>query len=450
MNYDFSKFSAPVFYLTPDLPRAIGLEKLLPNYHIVCLDESPLVDILVSCGIKVFCLERTLGKSNFLVRNTGVILSHPEVQKYIATQSEEKQPNVMFFKPSALIDKLCERLGYRKIGNDAQLNNRFEDKISFYRMCQELGLPVVPGVIGKMADLSFENLSSDLGDKMVIQFGHGWAGNTTFFVKKPEEFEKMGSAYPTRMARVSRYIKGRTLLNNACVTSSGILVSPPAIQITAPEGFTAHPGGTCGRQWPSTLAPEIEAKITRYTVTVGRKMKEAGYKGYFGLDFLVEDKTSQVYLSENNARLTASVPLYTKMEILSNQLPLLFYHLLEFLDCSAAKPEYNLTHKKLVGAELTLRNIKSKKVTVSDAFEPGVYAIKEEGLIKIKAGYSIEDLEAKKQFVLLAAGRGREVSSESELARMDVLEEVVDPDGEVYDWARKVLFTLKERLVLKE
>ncbi len=73
----------PIFYVTNDVGRGVGLENLLPNFHIICLDDHPLVDILTRAGISVFCLERVVGKKNFLLRNAGMILARPEVLSFI-------------------------------------------------------------------------------------------------------------------------------------------------------------------------------------------------------------------------------------------------------------------------------------------------------------------------------------------------------------------------------
>lgn len=437
----------PIFYVTPDPSRAIGLEKILPNYHIVCLDGGSLVNLMIKNGVKVFSLEKAIGNKEKILRNSGTILAHPQAEEYISKNSRGKKPNILFFKPSRKIETVALTKDYRLLGNACELNNLFEDKISFYEQCLSWGLPVPSGEVNSLESCFYEDLSRKYGPKLVFQFGHGWAGKTTFFIESEEELQRLQKKFPARDVRITRFIEGKTYLNNACVTKEEILVSPPAIQITAPEGFTANPGGTCGRQWPAGLSLRLAKAIGDSTCLVGQKMREQGYKGYFGLDFLVEEGTEQVFLSECNARLTASVPLYTKMEIRNGQKPLLLYHIEEFLGES-----FEFTGKEveeMVGSELVIRNKLSETVVVGADFAPGIYTLVQNTLVKVYEDYSVEAIERPGEFFLSAAQKGRLVAAENEIAHLCSLGEILNEDSQVKEWAKKALLQVKELLKLK-
>lgn len=445
IKMDFAKVTEPIFYVTPDPARAIGLEKVLSNFHIVCLDDNQLVDLLAQRGVKVFSLEKKIGKDNQLLRTTGSVLESPHVWEYIEQNSQGEQPNVLFFKPSKKIEAIAYSKKYRLLGNTAELNNLYEDKISFHKLCLSWDLPVVNGEIGLLENCSYDDLGKSYGQRLVIQFGHGWAGNTTFFVENEGDFKDLEAKFPKREARITRFVQGETYLVNACVTKEAILVSPPAIQITAPEGFTANLGGTCGRQWPAELSDKAEKQITQYTQIVGDKMRNQGYKGYFGLDFLLEEGTDELFLSECNARLTASVPIYTKMELKSGKTPLLFYHLLEFLENYHQVESYE--KEEVTGAELIIRNSQPRQMKVSGELAPGIYSYGQE-LSFIKDGYSFEDIENPEEFFLLAAGQGRTIAPENEIARINTREKILDEEGKIKDWARQALLKAKEKLFI--
>lgn len=439
------KVKEPIFYVTPDPSRAVGLEKVLPCYHIVCLDDSPLVDLLIAKGVKAFSLEAKIGKKNIILRNTGEILAHPLVQEYIEKNAGNLKPNILFFKPSKKIETICREKGYRALGNSPELNQRFEDKVSFYRLCQSWNLPHPPGEIKILKKCHYQDLSSRYGRKLVIQFGHGWAGNTTYFVRGESDFIKLQAKFPEREVRITRFIKGRTILNNACVTGEKIFISPPALQITALKGFTQNPGGTCGRQWPARLEKKIRDKIEEYSQIIGEKMRDSGYRGYFGLDFLVEEGTDKVYISENNARLTASVPLYTKMELKARQTPLLLYHILEYM--KKVYPQDDSQEEEMIGAELIIRNNTTASVKVRRDFPPGIYSYKHQHLTFLREGYSLEDIVEKGEFFILAASGGRIITPENEIARLDSLEEILDEKGQVKTFAKRALLGVKKELM---
>ena len=452
MNENVKDIREPIFYLTNDISHGLGLEKLLPNYHIICIDDHPLVDYLINDGRKVFCLERVLRKKNIIFRISGKLLEQPEVRTYIKQNSGGKIPNILYFKPSPKLESLCRQFGYRNLGNSVSLNRLFEDKISFFKICQELGLTVPKGEIVSLAEADFGRLKGEYGPKMVVQFGRGWAGSTTFFLENREEFNILKRQFGKIKVKVSQFIEGKTVLNNGCVTRDGILVGPAAEQLTAINGFTAKKGGTCGRVWPAKLNQKQEMEIEKLTRKIGREMQKKGYLGYFGLDFLIEEKTDRVFLSENNARFTASAPFFTKLEILEGRLPLMFYHLEAFLGedakiqtCLPARQGYKDT--KILGSEVIVRNTARVPIMVKKDFRPGVYRQEKGELRFLRAAYDIEGVKNQEEFFFTAAARGRLVNPEIELIRFNSLASVLDDSGEITPWMKSILVGIKEKLV---
>lgn len=435
----------PIFYLTNDVSHGLGPEKLLPNYHIICIDDHPLVDYLIDDGRKIFCLERVLRKKNIIFRTSGKLLEQPEVRKYIKQNSAGKIPNILCFKPSPKLENLCRQFGYRNLGNPVSLNRLFEDKISFFKICQELGLPVPKGGIVSLAEADFGRLKRKYGPKMVVQFGRGWAGSTTFFLENRQEFNILKRQFGKIKVKVNQFIKGKTVLNNGCVTGDGVLIGPVAEQLTAINGFTAKRGGTCGRVWPAKLSQKQDLEIEKLTCKVGQEMQKRGYLGYFGLDFLIEQGTGKVFLSENNARFTASAPFFTKLEILEGRLPLMLCHLKAFLGESFKVAKWQSF--RVTGSEIIVRNTAKVPVAVKEDFRPGVYR-QEKGELKfLRAAYDIEGIKNQEEFFLTAAAKGRLVNPEMEMIRLDTLKNLLDKDGQLRAWAVELLSELKEKLI---
>lgn len=433
----FSDIREPIFYLTNDVSHGLGLEKVLPNYHIICIDDHPLVDYLINDGVKVFCLERVLQKKNIIFRTSGKLLEQPEVRKYIKQNSAGKIPNILYFKPSVKLEGLCRRFGYRNLGNPVSLNRLFEDKISFFKICQELGIPVPKGEIVFLAEADFARLRQKYGPKMVIQFGRGWAGSTSFLIENEEEFNILKRKFFQTKVKLNRFIKGKTVLNNACVTGEKILLGPPAEQLTGVCGFTARPLGTCGRVWPAKLSQKQEIEIEKLTRKIGKEMQKKGYLGYFGLDFLIEEESGRVFLSENNARFTASAPFFTKLEIKEGRLPLMLYHVKAFLRQDAEIQRYR--DAKILGSEVIVRNTAKVPIAVEEDFRPGVYR-REKGELKfVRIAYDIGGIKNQEEFFLTASAKGRIVNPEIELIRFNSLTSVIEDNGEITPWVKSIL-----------
>ncbi|MCA9375349.1 hypothetical protein KC622_03395, partial [Candidatus Dojkabacteria bacterium] len=128
-----------IFFFCTDPERALGLERLLPNFHIVCIDGGDIVEAMREKNVKIFSLSEELDNPNPIKRNTNVLLQNRKAQEYIKRNtSEQSEPSIMVFKVAPNIERTCEKLGYNLLNTSSKLNRKFELKISQY---QSLSLP---------------------------------------------------------------------------------------------------------------------------------------------------------------------------------------------------------------------------------------------------------------------------------------------------------------------
>lgn len=449
MQKIFKDITEPIFFITNDVSRGLGLEKLLPNYHIICIDDHPLVGYLLKDGINVFCLEKEFGRKNVIFRSSAKLLAQPLVERYISEKAQGRVPWIMYFKPSVQIDLLCKKRGYKKIGNEAGLNRLFENKLSFFDLCQRWGLPTALGEIAGLNKADFSQLKSKYGSRLVIQYGRGWAGETTFFINNQEQLNELKRQVGPIKVRVSKKIEGKTILNNCCVLPSRVLVGLPAWQITAIPGLTRGPGSTCGRSWPAKITKDQFNQVRKISEEVGIKMGQAGYLGYFGLDFLIESQTGKIFLSENNARLTASTSFYSKLEIKAQSWPLLTGHILAFVGLKENTCRYfnSAREGKIVGTELIARNDEVFPVKIKKDFEPGVYRFSRGEISFVGPGNDIESVKSKNEFFITTSAKDRLVNPGLEMVRLNSLDKLVNDEGELEVQVKDAILKIKSNLV---
>ena len=259
------------------------------------------------------------------------------------------------FKPSAKIDFICKKNNWICVGNPPSLNRFFENKINFPQIITNSHLPQIPHISGPLNSKLLSIAEKKFNLPLVIQTHSGWAGNSTHLIKDLKKiFQIIPHDTPTK---TSPYLIGYTLLNNCCLTSRGLLQSPPALQYTGIPTLTSNPFSTVGRQWPSLAPPKIIAKIQKLTTNFSETLKKYKYRGFFGLDFLVSKNI--VYLLECNPRLTASFAFYTDIELKNKLNPLFYFHLLEFCAPDQIKDltnENRFDNKNIIGSEITLKN----------------------------------------------------------------------------------------------
>jgi len=421
-----------IFFITPDVKRGLAFAGVLPNYHIICSDSDPIIPIVRKQGANIFSLEeQDIDISE--IRNSAKLLEHPIVLDYIK-KNAKFVPKIMYFKPSLKLDILIKQNGFIAIGNSAKLNELFEDKISFYKLAQrDLSQYLMQAQVGVFGELNYNQLVEKLGTVFVIQFGHGWAGRTTFFIKDEREFNDLKEKFAFTTVKADRFVKGFTVLNNCCIYEGKIFVSLPAIQIDKVAQLSDKPTVTCGRQWPVKFIGTRQIETIRsISESVGILMYKNGFRGFFGIDFLVEEATGKIYLSEVNPRLTASSAFFTLLEDNFGNVPLLAYHLADFL---GKKLSINKETSSIVGSQIILRKPYDPDNWQNKQF--GVF--KNQGGKKVFVGENYYPAKLQKNECIFMARKIKEKHADDEFARIETKSESLDKPGRVAKWLRDLI-----------
>ncbi len=332
----------------------------LKNFHLIYAFKSPIFDALKKNHLPYFCLE----EENVALsqKNTGRLLSSPQVIEYINSTSANKIPVIIPFKPSAKVEILCRKHNWVFAAVSPQINRFLEDKNQFFNFCQTNHLPTITGSVDKFNQSNFEKYQHQFGQKLVIQTHFGWAGNSTYFA---QNWHDLSNKIPLQtIVKFSPLLEGYSLLNNCCLTSSGLIQSPPALQYTGLKNLTKNPFTTVGRQWPSMAPDHINQQVIKITKKFSQLINDLGYRGFFGLDFFVSQDS--VYLLECNPRLTASFAFYTDIEIQQSLNPLFLFHLAEFINIktnlNTNSHQQLINCAKIIGSEVTLKNKHSQTI----------------------------------------------------------------------------------------
>uniref|UniRef100_A0A7C4M026 ATP-grasp domain-containing protein n=1 Tax=candidate division CPR3 bacterium TaxID=2268181 RepID=A0A7C4M026_UNCC3 len=431
-------FSEDIFFVTPDIKRAIGIENIFPHYHIICSYNDPLISILRKKGVKIFCLSEQLKAQTVSVNNSGNLLANPLVERYINLHSR-KTPFIVYFKPSLKIDYLIKKKKYKAIGNSFDLNEQFENKIRFFKFSNKY-FPEFStrGLIGILSKLKFNDVSKKLGLPMVMQLGHGWAGKTTYFINTEKEFLDISNKFPLTMVKLTSMINGYTILNNCCIYKDKIFISPPAVQIDGIPELYPRLGVTCGRQWPAKFLERRQiSEIIDISKKTGKILMKLGYRGFFGLDFLIEEKTGKVYFSEINARLTASSSFYAYLERGLGRVPLFIYHIASFLDKDMSFQKWE-GDNNIVGSQVIFRKNMPKLFPFSNKIKIRTYTIEDEKYKFIKENYAPDKLGINEFIYMIRKKRYKEAAGE-EVARIEARKEVLSAPHKLNSWFKKLL-----------
>lgn len=439
-----------IFYITNDPERAIGLEKVLDNFHIVCIDNNDIVTELLKRGMNVFSLENSLSQKNVIFRNSNRLLENPETQKYIKENSKNRN-FLITFKISPAFEKSAQDLGYKILNTSSQLNRKFENKISQFHFLQEIGVSLPKSFVCKLNNSTFIEMSKELGNPFVIQFDRGHTGSGTIFLKSEDQFNELVRLFPNREVKFSEYIKGQAWTLNAVTTRLGVFYGGLSYQITGVKSLTDAEGATVGNDWTKTqkLTTDEIAQIKKMTEAVGKALYNQGFQGLFGLDIIFSNH--KAYLIEINARQPASTSMHTKLMLENNEVPLLLLHVAEFI--SKNKNRFveqinktlskNYTIKSLKdelykqnnslgsgynASQFVIRNQNKSTISFNKMEKSGVYSLAGEYL---RSGYCVEDLKSDNEYLLLTTSCDRNISAGSEIARIQTKSSCLNENNEL-------------------
>jgi len=380
----------PIFFLSPVISRSIGLEKILPNFHIITISKDPIIQALRKNNVSVFCLEEV---SNITVKNTFQLLNTTEVKDFIKTKSREEIPNILSFRSLPQIQHLCKINQYNYLQGDPFIVRGLEDKILFHKLLIENNIDIIPSQLKTLENCKFE------GEKMVLQLRRGFAGNSSFIINNKDELSEFKKKYKKHQVKLSKYIEGITLTVNGFISNDKIKTGAFFIQIDNEPLLNSNILGTCGNShFTSFISEDIKKRIYEMINNISLVIKEKGYRGFFGLDLRLS-KNGNIYPIECNPRLTASIGNYTQMEIYKNKIPLLLHHIMFFMNDEIDIDKIS-QHEDLEYSFLICRNTNYSK-TVKTHIKSGIYELNNK-ITFIREDIDFTSCKAEEYYVLPA------------------------------------------------
>jgi hypothetical protein len=468
-----SNMSGPIFYVCNDPERALGLETTIEDFHIVCIDNSPFIKAARKVGVKIFSLAEIEENPNPVYRSSAKLLENPKVQAYINKNTPKGEiPNIVVFKVSLKIEKVCREEGYKLLNTTSALNKKFELKISQYNNLNNLIAFFPRTIISTLGKITYSELKRKLGENFVIQYNRGHTGKNTIFIENEKQYMRERKKFPNRLARIAKYIEGEMYTMNMCVTRFGMVYGGLSYQITGVEELTSKKGGTVGNDWlyPEKLRENTHNQIRDILNKLQITLYNSGYRGMVGIDLAVT-KRQRVYLIEVNARQPASTSIHTKLMLNEEFIPLQAFHFAEFLfeedNVKYMKflnkyfnkglveqnvVRYIVEQNKLAmipieAAQVSVRNTTSKRKQIKENIEQGLYVYNKK-FVKTGEGYNIQDI-IPGEYLVLATRKNQLVSPDNEIARIQCLEGLIDEDCKIQKKFNRIIRQTNNKIKIK-
>lgn len=324
----FRNSRAPMFYVCTIPYNLLGLRRWIDDLFFVAAGDFFDGGLPGSCSPDSLALDPD-GDDSF-ERMNARLLSDLAVQRFIAGKGPGGKALFLMFDEES--EARARALGLEVCLPPAALRRSLDDKLATTRMGDEAGIRSVPNVLSPVDSYpALRRVAAHLGPDLVIQLPFGDSGQTTFFVSDEPGYARHASAIEGAPAvKIMKRIRCRQAAIEACVTRHGVAVGPLATELVGFPELTPHRGGWCGNEIGKGLfAPAVVGAAMDITRRFGARLASRGYRGVFGLDFLLDEDTGELLLGELNPRITGLSPLTTQVAGDLDCLPLLVLHLLE-------------------------------------------------------------------------------------------------------------------------
>jgi hypothetical protein len=333
------------------------------------------------------------------------LLDHPSVGRFV--QPGGKALFLMFDEQN---EKSARALGLDTCLPAASFRNQLDSKVVTTELANRAGVASVPNVLGKIESYGeLRRAASALGPDLVVQLPHGDSGQTTFFVSDERDYMRYAARIAAQpVVKVMRRIRCRQLTIEACVTGRFTLVGPLQTELVGFPELTPFGGGWCGNEIFSAadstfLTADLRQQAHRATLALGEELRRVGYRGCFGLDFLLDQDTGSLYLGEMNPRITGATPLTSQVMLESGGIPLLLFHLLEWfgqdldprgeLDADVFNEQWLRAEHVGSWSHLIMEHIGSAPALVHAAPRSGIWKMQADGTVRFShCSFSSDDV----------------------------------------------------------
>ena len=387
----FKSNETPIYFISATNFNLLGIDEWISNFkfisHIDCFEgKHP----------NLFSPKEEVPHEEFqsIEDINNYLLQHPEVINYIKSRSVNGHlGKALFLMFNEKTEQIAKALGLDVCFPSAELRTFLDNKVNTNRVAEKAGVACVPYVLSHVKDYShLQKVSKKLGENLVVQTPYGDSGHTTFFISNEQDFDiYKEEIIKEKEVKIMKRINCYGTAIEGCVTKHGTLVSPLMTELVGFKELTPYKGGWCGNEiFPDAFNADIREKAKKYTQQFGDQLRKEGYKGYFELDFLIDQDNGEIYLGELNPRISGVSSLTNHAKFAMTDVPLFLFHMLEWLDISYEINVNELTDRWTKPenmdswSQLIIKHTRKTLELVTKAPASGIWLMQKNGKIKFK------------------------------------------------------------------
>ena len=385
----FYKNETPIYFISATNFNLLGADEWIKGFKFICY-----IECFDGLHPNVFSPKEEIPHDEFasIEDINNYLLQHPEVQEYLKSRKKGKKAGkALFLMFDEKTEELARKQGLELIFPSAKMRNHMDNKVNTNRIAEKAGVPCVPYVLSEVKNYKhLREVSKSLGEDLVIQTPFGDSGHTTFFISTEADYKKHADEITQEdEVKIMKRINCRGSAIEACVTRHGTIVAPLMTELVGFKDLTPYKGGWCGNEiYPDAFTPEIRKAARKFTQLFGDQLNKEGYRGYFELDFLIDQDNGELYLGELNPRVTGASSITNHAVFALADAPLYLFHILEWmeieydLDVDAINDRWTNQENIDGWSQLVIKHTQDTVEYVVDAPRSGIWRMFDNGHIQ--------------------------------------------------------------------
>lgn len=441
----------PIYFISATNFNLIGIDQWVRNFRFISY-----IDCYDGRHPKALVPQKVPhGEFSSIEDINNYLLQHKDVIDVI--QRRGGKPVATFLMFDEKTEAICKDIGLEVWFPPAKLRSRCDNKMETVRIGNKAGVASVPNTLGPAK--SYEQLmksaaKAGIGSDLVVQTAFGDSGHTTFFIANEDDYNRHAKEIQAEdEVKIMKRIKCRGATMEACATRSGTLVGPLLTEVVGKRELTPYKGGWCGNEiFPGAFSERIRSKARDMAFRFGNQLVKEGYRGYFDLDFLIDEKDGEVYLGELNPRICGASSITNHSAFAYADAPLFLFHLMEFsgikyrIDVEELNARW--AQKEFIDSwsQVVMKYTDKTVDIVTNAPPTGVYRMSDDGTVSYdRFDFDRQAIESEREaFFLRITGAGDYRYEGADLGILITRGRVMENDFELNDRARNWIRGIKK------
>lgn len=301
------------------------------------------------------------------------------------------------------LEMFCKQNRVKLLSSPDTLKDDLRDKTKIDDISRAIGLPTIPGVPGVVDDFNFESLVRKFGLPLFLHFAEGAGGSGNRIVNSTEEFERVKIEKKGRRLNVKKFFVGRTCTIDICVTRTAVICGTLEEELIGAEPLNSNSTEYVASSWfENNYSHEMRKEISKIGVRLGELLRSRGFIGCFHPDFLVGE-SNEIFLTELNMRFGGSCGPYAKIQVATQQIPMMVIHALSFMYPDIKFDAEKINTQNLAPLDyglLVLKNNFGRSIKIPHQYKSGLYGVSDD-TIKYIGDIKFTDFKDKNTVLLI-------------------------------------------------